>query len=71
MHAQGTAVPARQDAAGPAPAGEGGRIAWTVAEVAALLRKHPNTVYDWVRKGSLPSERVAAPSSSRPGRWPA
>jgi excisionase family DNA binding protein len=29
-----------------------------VAEVAALLHKHPNTVYEWVRKGSLPSERV-------------
>jgi excisionase family DNA binding protein len=40
------------------PAGERGRIAYTVAEVAALLHKHPNTVYEWVRKGSLPSERV-------------
>jgi excisionase family DNA binding protein len=34
------------------------RIAYTVAEVATLLHKHPNTVYQWVRKGSLPSERV-------------
>jgi excisionase family DNA binding protein len=34
------------------------RIAYTVAEVATLLNKHPNTVYEWVRKGSLPSERV-------------
>ena len=41
-----------------APAGEGDRIAYTVAEVAALLHKHTNTVYEWVRKGSLPSERV-------------
>jgi excisionase family DNA binding protein len=40
------------------PAGESDRIAYTVAEVAALLHKHPNTVYEWVRKGSLPSERV-------------
>jgi excisionase family DNA binding protein len=40
------------------PAGERDRIAYTVAEVAALLHKHPNTVYEWVRKGSLPSERV-------------
>jgi excisionase family DNA binding protein len=29
-----------------------------VAEVAELLHKHPNTVYEWVRKGALPSERV-------------
>jgi excisionase family DNA binding protein len=42
----------------PRPAGESDCIAYTVAEVAALLHKHPNTVYEWVRKGSLPSERV-------------
>jgi excisionase family DNA binding protein len=46
------------DATGAKPAGERDRIAYTVAEVAALLHKHPNTVYEWVRKGSLPSERV-------------
>jgi excisionase family DNA binding protein len=40
------------------PVGESGRIAYTVADVATLLGKHPNTVYEWVRKGSLPSERV-------------
>jgi excisionase family DNA binding protein len=40
------------------PVGESDRIAYTVAEVAALLHKHPNTIYEWVRKGSLPSERV-------------
>ena len=57
MHAQGTAVPSGQGTArfGSARAD---RIAYTVAEVAALLHKHPNTVYEWVRKGSLPSERV-------------
>ena len=34
------------------------RIAYTVAEVAALLGKHSNTVYGWVRSGALPSERI-------------
>jgi excisionase family DNA binding protein len=34
------------------------RIAYTVAEVAALLGKHSNTVYGWVRAGALPSERI-------------
>jgi excisionase family DNA binding protein len=46
------------DSTSARPAGESDRIAYTVAEVAALLNKHPNTVYEWVRKGSLPSERV-------------
>jgi excisionase family DNA binding protein len=46
------------DATGAQPVGENDRIVYTVAEVAALLHKHPNTVYEWVRKGSLPSERV-------------
>jgi len=39
-------------------AAERDRIAYTVAEVAALLGKHINTVYGWVRTGALPSERV-------------
>jgi excisionase family DNA binding protein len=34
------------------------RIAYSVAEVAALLGKHSNTVYGWVRSGALPSERI-------------
>ena len=57
MHAQGTAVPAGQGTArfGSARAD---RIAYTVAEVAALLGKHSNTVYGWVRSGALPSERI-------------
>jgi excisionase family DNA binding protein len=46
------------DATSTQPTGERDRIAYTVAEVAVLLHKHPNTVYEWVRKGSLPSERV-------------
>jgi excisionase family DNA binding protein len=40
------------------PSAERDRIAYTVAEVAALLGKHPNTVYGWVRTRALPSERV-------------
>jgi excisionase family DNA binding protein len=57
MHAQGTALPAGQGTSRHSPT-ERHRIAYTVAEVAALLGKHPNTVYEWVRKGALPSERV-------------
>jgi excisionase family DNA binding protein len=51
-------VSVHPDSTSVRPAGERRRIAYTVAEVAALLHKHPNTVYEWVRKGSLPSERV-------------
>jgi excisionase family DNA binding protein len=51
-------VSVHPDSTGAPPAGESDPIAYTVAEVAALLHKHPNTVYEWVRKGSLPSERV-------------
>ena len=46
------------DATEARPAGERDRIAYTVAEVAALLGKHSNTVYGWVRSGALPSERI-------------
>ena len=44
MHAQGTAVPSGQ---GTAQFGSArtDRIAYTVAEVAALLGKHSNTIY--------------------------
>ena len=58
MHAQGTALPAEQANAGHRPAGESGRIAYTVAEVAQLLGKHPNTVYGWVEASKLPSKRI-------------
>jgi excisionase family DNA binding protein len=58
MHAQGTAVPAGQGMARPALAGESGRIAYTVAEVAMMLGKHVNTIYLWVQQGALPSERI-------------
>ena len=57
MHAQGTALPAEQgisrhDQAQDEP------IAYTVAKVARLLGKHPNTVYEWVAKGVLPHQRI-------------
>ena len=57
MQSQGTALPPGQGSSrrGSAPKA---RIAYTVAEVAELLGKHPNTVYEWVRKGVLPSERI-------------
>jgi excisionase family DNA binding protein len=57
MHAQGTALPAEQgvsrhDQAADEP------IAYTVAKVARLLDKHPNTIYGWVDKGVLPHQRI-------------
>jgi excisionase family DNA binding protein len=57
MHAQGTAVPAgqgvsRRDQADDEP------IAYTVAKVARLLDRHPNTIYEWVAKGELPHQRI-------------
>jgi excisionase family DNA binding protein len=58
MHAQGTAVPAGQGTARPALAGQSGRIAYTVAEVATMLGKHINTIYLWVQRGALPAERI-------------
>ncbi len=57
MHAQGTAVPSEQGTAGSGSA-RTDRIAYTVAEVAALLGKHINTIYLWVQRGSLPAERI-------------
>src|SRR4029453_5276627 len=40
------------------PTGERGRMAYTVAEVAAMLGKHPNTIYEWVQRGALPAEKL-------------
>ena len=40
------------------PTTERGRIAYTVAEVAAMLGKHPNTIYEWVHQGALPAEKL-------------
>jgi excisionase family DNA binding protein len=57
MHDKGTALPAGQGT----PARDSARrsqVAYTVAEFAALLGKHPNTVYDWIRKHQIPYERI-------------
>jgi excisionase family DNA binding protein len=51
-------VSAQPDAISVQPSGERGRIAYTVAEVAAMLGKHPNTVYDWVQRRALPAEKI-------------
>jgi excisionase family DNA binding protein len=40
------------------PTRERSRIAYTVAEVAAMLGKHPNTIYEWVQRGALPAEKL-------------
>ena len=57
MHAQGTALPAGQGVSKRDQAKDG-PIAYTVANVAKLLGKHPNTVYEWVSKGVLPHKRI-------------
>ena len=49
---------AHPDANNIQPTGERGRIAYTVAEVAAMLGKHPNTIYEWVQRGALPAEKL-------------
>ena len=49
---------AHPDSTNLQPAGERGRIAYTVAEVAAMLGKHPNTIYEWVQRGVLPAEKL-------------
>jgi excisionase family DNA binding protein len=57
MHDKGTALPAGQGT----PTRDRARrsqVAYTVAEFAELLGKHPNTVYDWIRKGLVPAERI-------------
>jgi excisionase family DNA binding protein len=51
-------VSAHPDSTDLQPTGERGRIAYTVAEVAAMLGKHPNTIYEWVQRGALPAEKL-------------
>jgi excisionase family DNA binding protein len=51
-------VSAHRDSTSIQPTGEHGRIAYTVAEVAAMLGKHPNTIYEWVQRGALPAEKL-------------
>jgi len=60
MPAQSTALPTGQgqSAGGPAEEPSRDRIAYTVADVAQLLGKNVGTVYDWVQKGALPSQRI-------------
>jgi excisionase family DNA binding protein len=57
MHAQGSALPSGQGAS-THDASQVDQIAYTVAEVAALLGKHINTIYLWIQRGSLPAERI-------------
>ena len=49
---------AHPDSTNLQPTGKRGRIAYTVAEVAAMLGKHPNTIYEWVQRGALPAEKL-------------
>jgi excisionase family DNA binding protein len=56
MHAQSTAVPAGQGE--PVRKLSEDDSPYTVAEIAKILRKRRATVYDWVRKGALPSTRI-------------
>ncbi len=49
---------AHPDSTAVQPTRERGRIAYTVAEVAAMLGKHPNTIYEWVQRGALPAEKL-------------
>jgi excisionase family DNA binding protein len=51
-------VSADRDSTSSQPTGERGRIAYSVAEVAAMLGKHPNTIYEWVQRGALPAEKL-------------
>jgi excisionase family DNA binding protein len=51
-------VSAHPDSTSSQPTAEGGRIAYTVAEVAGMLGKHPNTIYEWVQRGALPAEKL-------------
>ena len=57
MQAQGIALPAGQ---GTSKRGRARRsqVAYTVAEFAELLGKHPHTVYEWIRKGQVPFEQI-------------
>jgi excisionase family DNA binding protein len=57
MHDKGTALPDGQGTTGRGRARRS-QVAYTVAEFAALLGKHPNTVYEWIRKRQIPYERI-------------
>jgi excisionase family DNA binding protein len=51
-------VSAHPDPTNIQPTAEHRRIAYTVAEVAAMLGKHPNTIYEWVQRDALPAEKL-------------
>jgi excisionase family DNA binding protein len=51
-------VSAHPDSPSIQPTTERDRVAYTVAEVAAMLGKHPNTIYEWVQRGALPAEKL-------------
>jgi excisionase family DNA binding protein len=57
MQAQGIALPVGQSTETRGQVRKS-QIAYTVAEFAALLGKHPHTVYEWIRKGQVPYERI-------------
>ncbi len=56
MPDQGTALPTGQGVSKRDQAEE--PIAFTVVKFARLLGKHPNTVYEWVKSGKVPHERI-------------
>jgi len=49
MQENPTSLPSGQAMAAPAPPKS--PLGYTVAEVAAILGKHPNTIYAWTRPG--------------------
>jgi excisionase family DNA binding protein len=56
MQHKGTALPAGQgQSPHELPAEE---QPLKVAEVAKFLRSSPDTIYDWIRKGELPHQRI-------------
>jgi excisionase family DNA binding protein len=56
MPHKGTALPTGQGQPPPTLSEQDGP--YTVAEVAKILRKRPDTIYDWIRKGELPAQRI-------------
>jgi excisionase family DNA binding protein len=59
MQAKGTAVPAGQGTSERLQTRRS-QLAYTVAEFAELLGKHPHTVYDWIRKGLVAYEQIGS-----------
>jgi hypothetical protein len=49
-----TTLPSEQDPL-PRPAS---RLGYSPAEVAAIVDKHPNTIYDWLKAGVIKSRRI-------------